>query len=126
MMLLALFGVLALVLAAAGIYGVMAHLVALRTAEIGIRMTLGAAPSRVMSLVLKEGLMQAVVGVTIGITAAIVVMRSFRAVLYEVSPADPVTIGAVALLLTTTAAVACLVPAVRALRVDPIAALRSE
>ena len=126
MLMLAVFGGLALVLAAAGIYGVMAHLVAMRTSEIGIRMTLGATTSGVMALVLREGLVQAAAGLTIGIAGAVIVMRSFRAVLYQVTPADPLTIAAVAVLLAATAIAACFVPARRAMRVDPVTALRAE
>jgi len=125
MLLLSVFGLLALTLAAAGIYGVMSHLVALRRAEIGIRMTLGAQPSAVMALVLKEGLLQAAVGLAIGIAGGVMAMRTFRAMLFEVEPADPVTIAAVTILLFATAALACIVPARRAMRVDPVEALRS-
>jgi putative ABC transport system permease protein len=124
MLLLAIFGALALVLAAAGIYGVMAHLVALRTPEIGVRMTLGAQPRDVMRLILKEGVIQAVGGLAIGLTCAVLLMRAFRAMLYEISPADPITLVAVAALLIGTALIACFVPARRAMRVDPVQALR--
>jgi predicted permease len=125
MLLLSVFGVLALVLSAAGIYGVMSHMVALRTSEIGIRMTLGAQPSSVMALILKEGVTQASVGLLVGITAGVFVMRAFRAMLYGVQPADPVTVVGVAVLLFATATLACLVPARRAMRVDPVQAMRS-
>ena len=125
MLLLSIFGALALILSAAGIYGVMSHMVALRTSEIGIRMTLGAQPSTVMALILREGLTQALVGLALGITAGVLVMRAFRSLLFEVQPADPVTVFAVAVLLFTTAAIACLVPARRAMHVDPVSALRS-
>jgi putative ABC transport system permease protein len=124
MMLLAAFGVLALVLAAAGIYGVMAHLVALRTSEIGVRMTLGAKPVALMRLILQEGLSQTAVGLAIGLGASVFVMRAFQTMLYEVSPADPFTLIAVAIVLMATAALACLIPARRAMRVDPVEALR--
>ena len=112
------------VLAAAGIYGVMAHLVALRTPEIGVRMTLGAQPRDVMRLILREGVVQAVIGLAIGLTSAVLLMRGFRAMLYHVSPADPVTLAAVAVILIGTALIACFVPARRAMRVDPVQALR--
>ena len=124
MLLLSTFGALALVLAAAGIYGVMAHLVALRTSEIGVRMTMGALPRDVMRLVLKEGLVQAALGLAIGLSAAVLLMRTFRTMLYEVSPADPVTLTAVVVVLASTALLACVVPARRAMRVDPMTALR--
>jgi putative ABC transport system permease protein len=125
MMLLAVFGVFALLLAAAGIYGVMSHLVALRTSEIGVRMTLGARPLELMRLILQEGLFQTVIGLAIGLGASVLVMRAFRAMLFGVDPADSVTLVAVAALLTITAAVACAIPARRAMRVDPVQALRN-
>jgi predicted permease len=125
MLLLAVLGVLALTLAASGIYAVMAHLVALRSAEIGVRMTLGAKPRAVMLLVLREGLVQAAAGLAIGLGAAVLIMRAFRARLFEVSPADPMTLTVVGAILLTTAVAACIIPARRAMRVDPIEALRS-
>jgi len=125
MLLLGIFGALALVLAAAGIYAVMSQLVALRTSEIGVRMTLGAKPSSVMNLVLREGMLQAIGGLAIGLTGGVLVMRSFESMLYKVSPSDPLTLIAVAVLLLATAILACLVPARRAMRVDPVQALRS-
>ena len=125
MLLLAILGVLALTLAASGIYAVMAHLVALRSAEIGVRMTLGAKPLAVMLLVLREGLVQAAAGLAIGLGAAVLIMRAFRTRLFEVSPADPMTLTVVAAILLTTAVAACIIPARRAMRVDPIEALRS-
>jgi putative ABC transport system permease protein len=125
MLLLGIFGALALVLAAAGIYAVMAQLVTLRSTEIGVRMTLGARPSTVMRLVLKEGLIQAVTGLAIGLVTAVLVMRGFKTILFRVSPADPLTLIAVAVLLLATATLACVVPARRAMRVDPVRALRA-
>ena len=124
MRLLAVFGALALVLAAAGIYGVMTHLVALRSSEIGVRMTLGARPGDVMRLIIREGVVHAVAGLTIGLGAAVLLMNSFRWLLYEVTPADPITLVAVAVLLLGTALLAVFVPARRAMKVDPVAALR--
>ena len=88
MILLSVFGALALVLATAGIYGVMAHLVALRTGEIGVRMTLGAKPSDVLKLLLREGTVQALAGLAIGLTGGVLVMRSMRSLLFEVAPAE--------------------------------------
>jgi predicted permease len=125
MILLSVFGALALILAAAGIYGVMAHLVSLRTGEIGVRMTLGARPADVLKLVLREGTLQALAGLAIGLSGAVLLMRSLRAVLFEVGPADPVTLVGVALILIATSLLACYVPARRAMRVDPVKALRS-
>jgi putative ABC transport system permease protein len=126
MLLLAIFGGLALVLAAAGIYGVMAQLVTLRSPEIGIRMTLGAQPGMVMRLILREGFVQAAIGLSIGLAGGIALMRGFRAVLYQVSPADPITLAAVAAILLGTTLLACFVPARRAMRVDPVQALRDS
>jgi ABC-type lipoprotein release transport system permease subunit len=87
-------------------------------------MTLGAQPRDVMRLVMKEGLVQAALGLAIGLTGAVLLVRSFRSMLYEISPADPITLGAVVVLLLSTALIACAVPARRAMRVDPVRALR--
>jgi len=124
MMLLAIFGGLALVLAAAGIYGVMAHIVAQRTAEIGVRMALGSTPGGVMRLILQEGAANAVAGLAIGLAAGVAIMRLFSTELYGVRAGDPITLAGVAFILLGTSLVACLVPARRAMRVDPVQALR--
>jgi putative ABC transport system permease protein len=126
MILLSVFGALALILAAAGIYGVMAHLVALRTAEIGVRMTLGAKPADVLRMLLREGAVQALGGLAIGLTAGVLVVRSMQSLLFEVAPADPLTLVGVAALLTSTSLLACYVPARRAMKVDPVEALRAS
>jgi predicted permease len=126
MLLLAVFGGLALVLAAAGIHGVMSHLVALRTAEIGVRMTLGATPGDVMALVLREGTIQAVTGLAIGLSGGVLLMRTFQTMLFGVAPADPLTLSAVAGVLLTTALAACIVPARKAMHVDPVNAVRTS
>jgi putative ABC transport system permease protein len=126
MLLLAVFGGLALVLAAAGIHGVMSHLVALRTAEIGVRMTLGATPANVMGLVLREGTTQAVIGLAIGLTGGVLLMRAFQTMLFGVAPADPLTLSVVGAGLFTTAIAACVLPARKAMRVDPVKAVRSS
>ena len=124
MLLLAIFGGLALVLAAAGIYGVMAHVVAQRTAEIGVRMALGSTPGGVMRLILREGSANAAAGLAIGLAAGVAIMRLFSTALYGVRAGDPITLAGVALVLLATSLVACLVPACRAMRVDPVQALR--
>ena len=126
MILLSVFGALALVLAAAGIYGVMAHLVTLRTGEIGVRMTLGARPADVLKQVLKEGTVQAVAGLAIGLTGAVLLMRTMRSLLFEVGPSDPVTLLGVAVLLVSTTLAACWAPARRAMKIDPVEAMRAH
>ncbi len=124
--LLGLFGLLALLLASVGIYGVLAYSVSQRTHEIGIRMALGAHPGQVLHLVLKEGMRLAAAGAGLGIVAAIFLMRLASDLLYEVSARDPLTYGSVALLLCAVAFLACYVPARRATGVDPLVALRYE
>jgi ABC-type antimicrobial peptide transport system permease subunit len=124
MMLLACFAVLALVLAAAGIYGVMAHLVSLRTPEIGVRLTLGANPGGVMRQILGEGAAQAAIGLAIGLVASLALMRGLRTILFGIEPTDPLTLVAVGGSLMLVAVLAVTVPALRAMRVDPVTALR--
>jgi predicted permease len=124
MKLLAWFAALALILAAAGIYGVMAHLVSLRTPEIGVRLTLGAKPSAVMGQVLREGAAQAAIGLAIGLAASLALMRGMRTILFGIEPTDPMTLVSVGVSLMTVALLAVAVPAIRAMRVDPITALR--
>lgn len=126
MLLLASFAVLALVLAAAGIYGVMAHLVALRTPEIGVRLTLGASPFAVMRQVLGEGAVQAAIGLAIGLGASLGLMKGLRSILFGIEPTDPLTLAAVGVSLMLVALLAVSVPALRAMRVDPVRALRAE
>jgi len=124
MNLLAIFAVLALVMAAAGIYGVMAHLVSLRTPEIGVRLTLGARPGAVMRQVLGEGAAQAGIGLIIGLGASLALMRGLRTFLFGIEPTDPITLVSVGVSLMLVALLAVAVPAFRAMRVDPVAALR--
>jgi putative ABC transport system permease protein len=126
LVLLGIFSALALILAAIGIYGVMAYSVALRTQEIGIRMALGAQQKDVLRLILGQGSRIALFGVGIGLTAAAALARLLSSLLFSVSPSDPVTFAAVAILLVAVALLACYIPARRALRVDPIIALRYE
>ena len=124
MTLLATFALLALMLAAAGIYGVMSHLVSLRTPEIGVRLTLGARPFSVLRQVLGEGLLQAAIGLTIGLVASLGVMRGLRTILFGIEPTDPKTLVSVGVSLMLVALLAVMIPAVRAMRVDPISVLR--
>ena len=126
MTLLAVFAVLALVLAAAGIYGVMAHLVALRTPEIGVRLTLGAKPGAVMRQVLREGAIQALIGLAIGLAASLALMKGLRTILFGIEPSDPLTLIAVGVSLMLVALIAVTVPALRAMRIDPVTALRAQ
>ena len=126
MLLLGIFGVVALVLAAVGIYGIMSHAVKRRTREIGIRMALGARPSDVLRLVVGQGMSLAGLGLTIGVVAALSATRLMTRLLYGVSATDPVTFGAIVLLLAAVAFVASWVPARRAVATDPTSALRSE
>ncbi|MGA8405979.1 MAG: FtsX-like permease family protein, partial [Candidatus Acidiferrales bacterium] len=120
------FALLALVLACVGLYGLLAYEVSRRTREIGIRMALGAQPQTVLKLVLRQGIVLALIGAAVGIAAALAVMRYLAAMLYGVHADDPVTIIAVAVLLTFVALAACYIPARRAMRVDPMVALRYE
>jgi len=124
--LLGAFASVALVLAAVGIYGVIAYTVALRTREIGVRMALGATGRHVVRMVLREGLVLTAVGVAIGLGGALFASRLLRTLLFEVSPTDPLALAGGAVLLGLVAMVACVVPARRATRVDPMVALREE
>ncbi len=126
MLLLSVFSALALVLSAIGIYGVISYLTGQRVHEIGIRMALGASRQNVMALVLRDGMTIALVGVGIGFVAALVLTRLIRNVIFGVSATDPPTFLSVALLLAGVALAACYLPARRAMKVDPIIALRYE
>jgi ABC-type antimicrobial peptide transport system permease subunit len=117
------FALLALVLAASGIYGVLAYRTQLRTHEIGIRMALGAGRRDVLWLILRQGLRLAALGIALGILLTVALTRFISAQLYGVSPADPVTIALVTLLLAVVAGAASLLPALRAMRIDPMAAI---
>jgi ABC-type antimicrobial peptide transport system permease subunit len=121
-----LFGGLALVLAVVGVYGVMAYAVVRRRREIGIRMALGAKPGEVVRMILRQGLIMTFGGAALGFLLALAIGRVFSAMLYQVSPVDPVAFTLAPAMLVATALFACWLPARRAAKVDPLLALRSE
>jgi putative ABC transport system permease protein len=124
--LFAIFALIGLGLSSVGLYAVMAYSVTQRTQEIGVRMTLGADRREVSWLVLKRGLVQLALGLTLGLGGALALSQVMRSVLVQVTPSDPVTFGTITLLLTLVSIAACLEPARRASRVDPVVALRAE
>jgi predicted permease len=126
LILVGVFAATALLLAVAGIYGVMAYSVARRTHELGVRMALGASAPHVLRLVLRQGMLTTAVGLAIGIAGALVLTRAMQSMLFGISPTDPIALLAVALLLGLAALLASYLPARRATKVDPIVALRHE
>jgi putative ABC transport system permease protein len=126
MQVVGLFGVLALLLAAVGIYGVIAYSVNQRMREIGIRVALGASRTAILQWVFKQGVLLIASGVVVGLVGAVVMTRLLKTMLFGIGPTDIVTYGALALLLIAVALVACYIPARRATKVDPLVALRNE
>jgi ABC-type antimicrobial peptide transport system permease subunit len=125
-MLFAIFAAIALLLASVGLYAVIAHSVNQRTQEIGIRMALGASTRDVSKLVFAQGMAQVAIGLAIGLAGAVGLTRLLKSILFQVSPNDPGTFLAVAVILALAALLGCALPARRAMRVDPLIALRHE
>jgi putative ABC transport system permease protein len=125
-MLIGMFALLALALAAVGVYGLISYTVTQRTREIGIRVALGAAPRQVIVPVIREGIVLALAGIGIGLAGAFAAARAMSAFLFGVGATDPFTLSAVALLMLLVAAAASYIPSRRALRIDPVIALRAE
>jgi putative ABC transport system permease protein len=124
--LIGFFGITALLLAMAGVFGVMAYSVSRRTREIGVRIALGAGPGDVLRMILSQGLRTIFIGVTIGIAGSLSLTRAIQSLLFGVTATDPLTFGGVTLLLVAAALLACYIPARRATKVDPMVALRYE
>ena len=126
LILIAFFGTVALLLATAGVFGVMAYSVSRRTREIGVRLALGAGSREILTMILGQGLRTILIGVAIGVAGSLALTRSLESLLFGVTATDPLTFAAVILLLVGAALLACYVPALRATRVDPLVALRYE
>jgi len=124
--LIGFFGITALLLATAGVFGVMAYSVSRRTREFGVRVALGATSGNVLRMVLAQGMHTILIGVAIGIAGSFALTQTVSSLLFGVTATDPVTFGGVTLLLVAVALLACYIPARRATKVDPMAALRCE
>jgi putative ABC transport system permease protein len=120
------FALVALLLAAVGVYGVLAYSVAQRTREIGVRMAIGAGHAQILCLVIGNGIAWALPGIAIGLLGALALSRVLETLLFGVGPRDPITFSAVGVMLALVAMLACYVPAARATRIDPMRALRTE
>jgi ABC-type antimicrobial peptide transport system permease subunit len=121
-----LFGILAVMLASVGLYGVMAYTVSRKTNEIGIRMALGSGRIQIAAMILREALLMVLAGIALGIPAAMATSHLIRSQLYGLGPHDPMTILFSVGMMTGVAVLACYTPATRAMRIDPMAALRYE
>jgi len=126
MIMLAAFSVLALLLASIGIYGVLAYFVTQHTNEIGVRLALGATPRNILLMIVKRGMGLTLLGISIGLAASFALTRLMTSLLFEVKAVDPLTFLFVPLLLAVAALLACSIPARRAMKVDPLVALRYE
>jgi len=126
LLLVGVFAVAALLLAVAGVFGVLAYAVAQRTQEIGVRIALGATGGQILKMVLGQGLVTVALGIAVGLAGSLFLTRTMRSMLFEVSPNDPLTIVGITLLLVLIAMLASYIPARRATRVDPMIALRYE
>jgi putative ABC transport system permease protein len=126
LILIGFFAAIALVLATAGVFGVMAYSVSRRTREIGVRVALGATSRDVVAMILSQGLRTVLVGIVVGIAGSLALTRALQSLLFMVSATDPLTFAGVILLLICVAVLACYIPARRASKVDPMVALRYE